>query len=832
MSAYLGKLQKISLIYFFDVIFFVWSITWFFLPVSVSFINTKTFAYSALLYPFSMPGYVFDIYGNTIDVTLLFFVYIIPIYFFIKFIVFCLSFFNFSIHGIKKLIFLFNAKHFISAILRIVLSLFMLYVMILPFFYWADTPIWIQCLPIICRVCLIITGLFHVISVMALFYTVNSRNTAYVEYKKFIKEVQNIRKTKRTCRKQLRMNPFFVREKIFTLYRNIRKKEKIVPMTDLNVHRESELLPEISVATDESHQPISKGIRSAFEVLFKIRSKLFIAFIGVIIVSISLLSILILARYKTTIFQVVSDSASGNVIQAVANYRVNLGDPIAMTEYMTRLYQLNSNSAFSYNYLDIYTNLGKVHVYIDDVPETLPTFRLEYSTRKPGQQYPLFLFLSDEKAKKYIDTFLTSPAKVQQEIDVENRIIRFVFPIIVQSTVKNDAGERIRKNRLIGFSVLEYNQDIINKSYFKTKVAVCIFTIVFIYIAIILTYCVGNFIVNPLLFLRMNVRKISDLLAGMIAGNTKISLSTLVYQDYVQSHDEIKALSGEINDMVTVIRGIIPYISISTLKQADKGGPLTTRQELTFLFTDIRGFTALCEQMDPESVVSILNHYLNLETQIILENHGDIDKFVGDEIMAFFDGPDKELNACRAAMKIRAMMMEERENRLKKGDPIISIGIGINTGSVVFGSVGAQERMDFTSIGDTVNLAARLESANKTYKSKTIITEAVYEKLKNEFICRELDYIAVKGKVKPVRIYELLQERKIARKTIFEIKSLFEKALVFYRCKNWEKAEVLFLQCKDLYQDGPSEVFLDRITLFKNNPPPEKWDGVFRMSVK
>ena len=182
-----------------------------------------------------------------------------------------------------------------------------------------------------------------------------------------------------------------------------------------------------------------------------------------------------------------------------------------MTEYMTRLYQLNSNSAFSYNYLDIYTNLGKVHVYIDDVPETLPTFRLEYSTRKPGQQYPLFLFLSDEKAKKYIDTFLTSPAKVQQEIDVENRIIRFVFPIIVQSTVKNDAGERIRKNRLIGFSVLEYNQDIINKSYFKTKVAVCIFTIVFIYIAIILTYCVGNFIVNPLLFLRMNVRKISDL---------------------------------------------------------------------------------------------------------------------------------------------------------------------------------------------------------------------------------------------------------------------------------------------------------------------------------
>ncbi len=201
--------------------------------------------------------------------------------------------------------------------------------------------------------------------------------------------------------------------------------------------------------------------------------------------------------------------------------------------------------------------------------------------------------------------------------------------------------------------------------------------------------------------------------------------------------------------------------------------------------------------MPPKKVVDILNRYLDIETQIILDNGGDIDKFVGDEMMAFFSGPRKEINACKAAMEIRAAMREQQKISMEDGTTYISIGIGINTGKVIFGSVGSQTRKDFTSIGDTVNLVARLESANKAYGSKSIISEAVFQKLRDMFICRELDFITVKGKTEPVRIYEILQQKSLAVKSniagkLMEIKMLFEKGLSYYREQNWEESEACF----------------------------------------
>ena len=140
--------------------------------------------------------------------------------------------------------------------------------------------------------------------------------------------------------------------------------------------------------------------------------------------------------------------------------------------------------------------------------------------------------------------------------------------------------------------------------------------------------------------------------------------------------------------------------------------------------------------------------------------------------------------------------------------------------------------MDFTSIGDTVNLAARLEGANKAYGSKAIITEAVCEKLKDSFVCRELDFIQVKGKNEPVPIYEILQTKAAATDKLFEIKDLFERGLAFYRKQKWDEAKAMFQECNEKYQDMPSVVFLDRISHFKKDPPPKNWDGVFVMKVK
>ena len=227
----------------------------------------------------------------------------------------------------------------------------------------------------------------------------------------------------------------------------------------------------------------------------------------------------------------------------------------------------------------------------------------------------------------------------------------------------------------------------------------------------------------------------------MMTGSSKISPSSLIFDDVVNSKDEIKDLSTEIGSMVSVMRGILPYISVSTLRNAEKETTQSVNKDMCFLFTDIRGFTTLCEGLAPKEVVEILNKYLQLETEIILNNGGDIDKYVGDEIMAVFSGPRKEINACNAAMQIRTAMMEQRDICLEDGSPIISIGIGIHSGKVVFGSVGSKTRMDFTSIGDTVNLAARLEGANKEYGSKSLVSETVYNKINKYFICREIDVI-------------------------------------------------------------------------------------------
>ncbi|HNY17502.1 MAG TPA: adenylate/guanylate cyclase domain-containing protein [Treponemataceae bacterium] len=659
-----------------------------------------------------------------------------------------------------------------STLARIAATAIMTFSAILPMLRFADTPSWFAALPVIAIAGTVVSFAGNVASIVIFLKLHNLRNPVYREYREF------------------------------------KKQQGLITMKEAEARR---------------------GRPNALEVLFRIRTKLFIAFIGIISLILLVLSVVLLGNYRTTILKAVGDAARTQVEQTSAIYRVNLGDSIAMFEYLNRQDELNKKAEFSYDNLTIYTNL-KGETYLDALGGDTPDFRAEYSTADIGTQYPSVSALPAADVTTYAKS-ITPTSKVISIHDGENRLFRYVSPIIKQNTVTK-GDEKTKRERLLGFSVMTFREDVVMRPYYLTRVSVIVFTAFFLYLAIVLTYLVGNYIVNPLLFLRMNVRKISDILSTMIRGQSRISSTALVYNDCVHSHDEIKNLSSEINDMVTVIRGIVPYISASTLKHAESGTTTTMRKELTFIFTDIRGFTTLCEGMEPEEVVTILNRYLDLETEIILNNHGDVDKFVGDEMMAFFEGPRKEENACRAAMQIRAAMMKEREDREKQGLPVVSIGIGINTGNVVFGSVGARDRMDFTSIGDTVNLAARLEGANKAYGSKSIITEAVYERVKEQFLCRELDFIAVKGKNEPVRIYEILQEIPEAHPKLLEIKNNFEKGLTAYRTRKWDKAGVAFKKNIDLFNDHPSTVFLERVEHFTKHEPPQDWDGVFRMTVK
>ncbi len=184
------------------------------------------------------------------------------------------------------------------------------------------------------------------------------------------------------------------------------------------------------------------------------------------------------------------------------------------------------------------------------------------------------------------------------------------------------------------------------------------------------------------------------------------------------------------------------------------------KKELTVLFSDIRGFTTLSERMTPEELVVKLNHYLQIMTDIVIHYDGTLDKYVGDEIMAFWGAPIPQDNhallACRAAVEMIERLDEMNRQWRGQGLPVLDIGIGINSGPMIVGNVGSTSRMDYTLIGDNVNLGARLEGTNKIYRTHIIISEFTYEQVKDQVVVRELDLIRVKGKEKPVTIYELL----------------------------------------------------------------------------
>ena len=385
---------------------------------------------------------------------------------------------------------------------------------------------------------------------------------------------------------------------------------------------------------------------------------------------------------------------------------------------------------------------------------------------------------------------------------------------------------------MAGYVSVEVDRDMIYEPYFRAAVKVMLIAAISAYAAIFLAYLFGRSLVFPILSLCISVSEISRTISDMISGRSRVAERLLKYNDRVRTQDELKMLSHKVGAMARVIRGVIPYISGSTLSHAERDRPKTERKNLAFLFTDIRGFTTFCEGQSPDTVVDMLNRYLDLQAGIILANGGDIDKFVGDEIMAVFKGPGKELAACRAGDQIRTAIMMEKKLADLAGRHIISIGIGIHSGPVVFGSIGARDRMDFTCIGDTVNLAARLEGANKSYGTRALVSDVVHEKVKHAFLCREIDLLTVKGKQKPVRIFELLEQQEKASDRIHEIWRVFEEGLALYRQQVWAGAEKCFYFLKERFQDEASEVFLKRIEVFKSAPPPSRWDGIFILSVK
>lgn len=345
------------------------------------------------------------------------------------------------------------------------------------------------------------------------------------------------------------------------------------------------------------------------------------------------------------------------------------------------------------------------------------------------------------------------------------------------------------------------------------------------------------------------VRPVRDLLNG----TEQVEQGNLDVRIKVSTSDEIQQLGEHFNHMVTELKQkemikemFGKYVDPQVVQGLLDKKPLSTsgeRHVMSVFFSDIENFTAFSENMTPTALVRLLNHYLAFMAEPIRNNRGVIDKYVGDSVMAFWGPPFLEdanpaVLSCYAALEQQQRISTFQEMLpdilgFKIGLPSIRVRMGLATGDVTVGSIGPENAQNYTVIGDNVNLASRLEGANKIYKTRIIINDQTQNMAKDEIEVRELDLLRVTGKQIAVRIYELLGRKGEIPENLSRLRDLFEMALGFYRQQKWQEALDGFNKCLEIdAKDGPSQVFIERIRAFKANPPEEYWDGVWLSLTK
>lgn len=260
------------------------------------------------------------------------------------------------------------------------------------------------------------------------------------------------------------------------------------------------------------------------------------------------------------------------------------------------------------------------------------------------------------------------------------------------------------------------------------------------------------------------------------------------------------------------------------------------KMDLTVMFSDVRGFTTISEKLDPRALSDLLNSYLTPMTNLVFEHKGTLDKYMGDAVMAFWGAPihfpDHAKHAARCALKMLDKLKELQAEYRAKGLPEIDIGIGLNTGEMSVGNMGSDTVRSYTVMGDAVNLGSRLEGINKEYGTRIIVSEFTHEAIKDQFICREVDWVRVKGKAQPVRIFELVAEKSVPAETQKLLES-FQLGFEAYHKQDWDGAIAQFTEALNIKpSDEPSKLYLERCHEYKVTPPPADWDGVFTMTTK
>ena len=346
------------------------------------------------------------------------------------------------------------------------------------------------------------------------------------------------------------------------------------------------------------------------------------------------------------------------------------------------------------------------------------------------------------------------------------------------------------------------------------------------------------------------VRPVRRLLSGTAAVENG-ALDTIVP---VTSGDEIGGLTRAFNGMVGELRVkaqiretfgkyLDPRIVAGLIDRPELTDAKGSRRDMTILFCDMRGFTNFSEGMTPVGLVNVLNRYLTVISEPVRHNGGIIDKYIGDAVMAYWGPPftnaeEQGRLACVTAIEqlaaLPAFQAELPElTGVRRGHPRLAVRIGIATGEVVVGSIGSEHTRSYTVIGDTVNLASRLEGACRVYGTTVLINGRTQSLATDAVETREIDFVLVVGKTEPERIFELLGRRGQVSAKRLELRDAFEAALTAYRARAWDEAETGFRNCLAIAPDDPpSKLFLTRIAHFREQPPPKEWSGVWALESK
>jgi len=310
-----------------------------------------------------------------------------------------------------------------------------------------------------------------------------------------------------------------------------------------------------------------------------------------------------------------------------------------------------------------------------------------------------------------------------------------------------------------------------------------------------------------------------------------LSCLVLILYRYVKMTGERRQLRSAFEKYVA------PSVINSVMSRPDKLELGGERRNMTVLFTDLRGFTTLSEKLSPAVIVKILNGYLNAMTEIIFDEHGVLDKYMGDSIMAFWgapiDDPHHAERSIRAAIRMRDRVNDLNHSGYFGTGVTLRAGVGISTGDMIVGNMGSNRRFDYTVIGDTVNVGSRVEGMNKLYGTEILVTEDTVKGLSRDYVVRQLDRVAVKGKNEPVRLYEVVGFRQHAAPEVMEKLERFARALARYEARDFHGASIGFGDILALNpSDAPSHVFWERSKYFMENPPPADWGGVWVMQTK